>query len=166
MQGPRLGLVQMLCLPDKQRFLDGLDPGADMLCVRRAVSDSNAAGHGAVPAALECKNHSRGPARPSALINPTHVRRHSVVVSTSSAVLSGKVNLWVHNAHMTCQCIVAREGFFLDTQCAANFLLARIVDRVLVSSEIIGAGEDGVAGLAGSGVDALTLVRPRLRVPV
>jgi hypothetical protein len=86
------------CQTDKQRFLDGLDPGAHVLCVRRAVSDSNAAGHGAVPAALECKNHSRGPARPSALINPTHVRRHSVVVSTSSAVLSGKVNLWVHNA--------------------------------------------------------------------
>jgi hypothetical protein len=105
MQELRLGLVQMLCLQGKQRFLDGLDPGANMSCVRRAVSDSNAAGHGAVPAALECKNHSRGPARPSALINPTHVRGHSVVVSTSSAVLSGKVNLWMHNALESSQSI-------------------------------------------------------------
>jgi len=131
-----------------------------------AVSGRHAAGHGAVPAALECNNHSRGPARPAAVINSTRSMfgSYSVVVSTSSAVLSGKVDLWMHNAHVTCQCIVAGEGLFFHTQCAANFLLARIVDRVFVAGKIVRTGEDGVARLAGCGVDALTLVWARLGV--
>lgn len=60
--------------------------------------------------------------------------------------------------HVTCQCIVAGESLFLDTQCAANFLLARVVNRVFVPGKIVRTGEDRAARLAGSGVDALTFV--------
>lgn len=65
---------------------------------------------------------------------------------------------------MAGQRIVARECLLLDTQCAANLLFARVVNRVFVSGKIVGTREDGVAGLARSGVDALALVRPRLRI--
>jgi hypothetical protein len=78
------------------------------------------------------------------------------MVSTTSAMLSGEIDLWMHNAlrmllarlrlvlarcvmtyHVTCQCIVARESLFLDAQRAADFLLARVVNRILMPSEII-----------------------------
>ena len=98
MQGMRLGQNESRC--SELRFLHVLDPGKVMSCIMWAVSGRHAAGHGAVPAALECNNHSRGPARPATVINSTRSMfgSYSVVVSTSSAVLSGKVDLWMHNA--------------------------------------------------------------------
>jgi hypothetical protein len=99
------------------------------------------------------------------------------MVPTASAMLSGEVDLWVYNAlqmllarpclllarcvltyHVTCQCVIAREGLLFDAQCAADLLLAPVMNRVLVPSEVIRPREDGVARLPGSGVDALTLV--------
>jgi hypothetical protein len=71
----------------------------------------------------------------------------------------------VGSYHVARECVVARKRLFLDAQCAAHLLLARVVDRVLVPGQVVGPREDGVAGLAGRGVDALALVRPRLRVP-
>ena len=88
----------------------------------------------------------------------------SVVVTSASAMLSGKVDLGMHYAHMACQCIIARESLFLDTKCTANLLLARVVDSVLVTGQVIGPRKHGVAGFAGGRVDALTLVGSRLRV--
>jgi hypothetical protein len=105
------------------------------------------------------------------------------MVPTTSAMLSGEVDLWMHNAlrmslarlrlvlarcvltyHVTCQCVVARKGLLFNAQCAADLLLAPVVNRVLVPSEIVRPREDGVARLSGSGVDALTLVWACLRV--
>lgn len=74
-------------------------------------------------------------------------------------------NAMVRSYHVPCQCIIARERFFFDAQCAAHLLLAHVVDCVLVPGEIIGSRKDGVAWLSGGGVDALALVRARLRVP-
>jgi hypothetical protein len=104
-------------------------------------------------AVLECRCHAgvRG-ARPTPSCG-----LGSIMVSTTSAMLSGEIDLWVHNAlrmllarlhlvlarcvmnsyHVTCQCIVAREGLLLDAQCAPDFLLAAVMDCVLVPSEII-----------------------------
>jgi len=110
-------------------------------------------------AVLECACHAcqldRGAPRPTPL---RCVRLGSVMVSTAPAMLSGEVDFWMHNTHVTCQCIVAGESLFLDTQCAADFLLARVVNRVFVPGKIVRTGEDRAARLAGSGVDALTLV--------
>jgi hypothetical protein len=63
----------------------------------------------------------------------------SVMVTSASAMLSGEVDLRMYNTHVACQCIVAGKGLFLDTKCAADLLLARIVDCVLVTGEIIWA---------------------------
>jgi len=92
------------------------------------------------------------------------VRICSVMVAASSSMLSGEVNLRMYNTHVPCQRIVARESLFLNAQCATDLLLACIVDRILVSGKIVRARENGVARLAGGGVDALTLVWTRLRV--
>lgn len=86
------------------------------------------------------------------------------MVTSTPAVLSGEVNLGMHDAHMACQCVIARESLFLDAKCAANLLLARVVYCVLVTCEVIRAGKYSVARLASRGVDALTLVGSRLRI--
>jgi len=81
-------------------------------------------------------------------------------------MLSGEVDLRMYDAHVACQRIVAGEGLFFDAQCASNFLLSHIMNRILVSGEIVRTGKYGVARLAGCWVDTLALVRPRLRVPL
>lgn len=88
------------------------------------------------------------------------------MIATTSAMLAGEVDLWMHDAHVPRQRIVAAEGLLLDAECAAHFLLARVVDGVLVARQVVGSREDGVARLAGGGVDALTLVWARLRIPL
>jgi hypothetical protein len=88
------------------------------------------------------------------------------ITTTARPVLAREVHLRVHNSHMPCQCIVAREGLLLNTECTAHLLLASVVDSVLVTSKVVWSREDRVARLARCGVDALTLVRPRLGVAV
>jgi hypothetical protein len=86
------------------------------------------------------------------------------MVPSAASMLSGKVDFWMDYAHMPGQGVISREGLVLDAQCASDLLLARVVDGVLVPRKIIGAREDGVAWFASGRVDALTLVRPRLRI--
>jgi len=62
------------------------------------------------------------------------------------------------------ECIIPRKRLLLGAQVTADLDLASVVDRVFVSGEIVGAREDGVARLAGAGIDALAFVRTRLRV--
>jgi hypothetical protein len=59
------------------------------------------------------------------------------VVSSAAPVLTGEVDLRMDDAHVPCESIVAGKGLLLDTQCATNLLLARVVNRIFVSSEII-----------------------------
>ena len=71
----------------------------------------------------------------------------------------------MHDAHVPCEGVVARERLLFRAQVAAYLLLLRVVDRVLVSREIVGAGEDRVARLACGRIDPLALVGASLGVP-
>jgi len=68
--------------------------------------------------------------------------------TSPSAVLPREVNLGMHDAHVPRECVAARKGFFLLAERAARFLLADVVDRVLVPREIVRPREDGVARLS------------------
>jgi len=65
--------------------------------------------------------------------------------------------VWVHHAHVSGQSIVSAEGFVLAADWALNFHLPCIVNGVLVPSEIVRSGKDGVAGLAGRRIDSIAL---------
>lgn len=62
------------------------------------------------------------------------------------------------------QCIGTAKGLLLRTQVAVHFLLLGVVDRVLMPGQVVRSREDGVAGLAGAGVDAIAAVRSGLAV--
>lgn len=81
-------------------------------------------------------------------------------------MLTGEIYLWVNDPHMPRQCIVAAECLLLYAKRAADFLLACVMNCIFMSGEVVRPGEDGVAGLAGGGVNALTFVRTRLRAPL
>lgn len=108
--------------------------------------------------------------RRPALRKPNRARRcqamtpclHSIVVTSAATMLAGEVDIRMDDAHMPCQCIVARERLVLYTECAADLLLPGVVDRVLMPGEVVGPGEDGVARLAGRRIDPFTLVRAGL----
>lgn len=72
--------------------------------------------------------------------------------------------LGMHHAQVTSQCVVPAECLLLGAQRTVYFQLARVVDGVLVTREVVRPRENGVAGLAGGWVDAFTFVRPRLGV--
>ena len=57
--------------------------------------------------------------------------------SNTSSGLAREVDLGVYNAHMPCESIIATEGLLLGTELAVYLLLARVVNRVLVSREIV-----------------------------
>lgn len=65
---------------------------------------------------------------------------------------------------MSRECVVATESLLLGTDGTMHLLLARIVDGVFMASEIVRAGEDGIAWFAGRRVDSLAFVRSSLRV--
>ena len=83
-----------------------------------------------------------------------------------------------------CERIVPRKRLLLGAQMTAHFLLARIVDRVLVACEVVRPAENRVARLARRRVNSFALefhvsfyacrrffesatyfVRPVLRIP-
>jgi len=68
------------------------------------------------------------------------------------------------HSKVACEGIVPAEGLLLCTQVTAHLLLARVVDGILMAREVVRSREDGVAGLARRGVDALALVGPVLGV--
>jgi hypothetical protein len=86
----------------------------------------------------------------------------SISIASLSAILS-YVNFWMLNAQVPRECISARNGVFF-VEIVVSLLLVRVVDRVLVPSEIIRPREDGVARLSRPWIDALAFVRPRLQV--
>jgi len=61
--------------------------------------------------------------------------------------------------------IVPRERLLLGAQMTAHFLLARIVDRVLVACEVVRPAENRVARFARRRINSFAFVRPVLRVP-
>jgi len=94
-------------------------------------------------------------------------RTPTVVGSVSTIPASDLVQLNVirmAHSEVACKGIVPTEGLLLGTQVTAHLLLACVVDRILVSCEIVRSRENGVAGLAGRRVNALALVGPVLGV--
>jgi len=79
-------------------------------------------------------------------------------------MFAGEIDLWMDDTHVPSESVAPGECLFLLAKRTANFLLADVVDRVFVSSEIVRTGENGVARLPGRRVSPLTLVRTRLRV--
>ena len=82
-----------------------------------------------------------------------------LVMATSLAV---RVSFRVHNTHVSCESVVARECLLFAAVRASDFHLAVVVDGVLVPCQVVRSGEDGVARLAGRRIDAGAFVRPRL----
>lgn len=62
------------------------------------------------------------------------------------------------------ECVGAAECFFNRAKIALDFVLALVMNRVLVARQVVRAGEDGIAHLAGAGVDAIAAVRASLAV--
>jgi len=84
--------------------------------------------------------------------------------AAASPVLARELHIRVTHPVMSRQSIRPAEGLLLGAEIAAHLLLAGIVDRVFVTSEIIGPGEDCVAGLARARVDPITAMGPSLTV--
>lgn len=135
---------------------DGAESKVAAPVTRGGISPS---GHRAIDAVILWA--SRFEIRTSA--SRTHQSLHSIV-SAATAVLAREVDFWVHDAHVAGESVVAREGLLFDAESAAHLLLADVVDRVLMASEIIRTREDRVAGLSSCGIDALALVRASLAV--
>lgn len=92
-------------------------------------------------------------------------RNRARLLMASATALAGKVDLGMYDAHMSSEGIVPAERLLFGTQVTSHLLLARIVNGVLVSCEVVRSREDGVARLARRGIDALAFVGSRLRVP-
>lgn len=65
--------------------------------------------------------------------------------------------LGMHYAEMTSERIVSAERLFLGAQRAVHLELARVVNCVLMSGEIVRPRENGIARFSGRWVDSLAL---------
>jgi len=88
----------------------------------------------------------------------TATRGCLVLVVMLSARATAEFHFGMHHAHMSGQGVVARKRLVLSAEMTPNLLLACIVDGVFVARKVVGAREDGVAGLAGRWVDPVALV--------
>lgn len=79
-------------------------------------------------------------------------------------MLAGKLDVRVANPVMPRKRICSTERLLLGTHVTPDLLLASIVNRVFMSREVVGPGKDGIARLAGAGIDPFALVRSRLTV--
>jgi len=79
-------------------------------------------------------------------------------------MLAREIDLRMNNAHVTSERIIPRKGLLLDAQRTSHLLLARVVNGVLMTSQVVRSRKDSVAWLSGCGIDALAFVRAGLRV--
>ena len=86
-------------------------------------------------------------------------------ITSFALLLSRPIDIWMYHAHVSRQSVIARKALFFRTDVAVYFLLARIVDRILMSRKIVGSREDRVARLARRGINSVASMRPSLRVP-
>jgi len=84
--------------------------------------------------------------------------------STASSVLARELNIRVTNSVVSRKRISATKRLLLRTQIAVHLLLLGVVDRILVSCQVVRPREDGIARLARAWVDAVTTVRSGLAV--
>ena len=80
-------------------------------------------------------------------------------------MLADPIHVGVYNTHVSSQGVITREGLFFRAQVAPYLELARIVDRVLMTCQVVRPREDRVARLAGRWIDAVTAMGTGLRVP-
>lgn len=79
-----------------------------------------------------------------------------------STPLAVEVDFGMDDSHVTGKSICSRKGLFLAAVLTAHLLLLAVVDSILVTREIVGTAEDGVAGLAGRRIDTTAFVRTLL----
>ncbi len=72
----------------------------------------------------------------------------------------------MHHPHMSRQRIIAAERLLLSAQPTAHLLLLPIVDRVLMSRQVIAPAEDRIARLARTRIGPLAPMGPGLQVAV
>lgn len=84
--------------------------------------------------------------------------------TSTTPVLAGEFDIGMADTIMPSESICAAESLLISAEIASHLLLARIVDGILMPSEVVGPREDGVAGLAGARVDTVALVWSRLAV--
>ena len=74
----------------------------------------------------------------------------------TSSSLALEIHIRMTHAEMSCQSIVPAESLLLSAEMTSHLLLACIVDSVFMPREVVRSAEDGIAGLAGRGVDSFT----------
>lgn len=77
-------------------------------------------------------------------------------------MLAWQLNFRMADPVVSSKSVRPAEGLLLGTHIATNFHLACVVNGVFVASEIVWAGEDGVAGFSCAGVDTVAPVRSSL----
>lgn len=80
----------------------------------------------------------------------------------ATSMLAREWHFRVTHPVMPRQCVGAAEGLLLGAETASHLLLAGIMDGVLVTGQVVGPREDGVALLPGAGVDSIAAMRAGL----
>jgi hypothetical protein len=79
-------------------------------------------------------------------------------------MLAWKLHVWMAHPVMPGQSIRAAERLLFGAKIASYLLLASVVNSVLMTSKVIGSGEDSVARLACARVDPITAMGSSLAV--
>lgn len=79
-------------------------------------------------------------------------------------MLAREVDVRMAHAVVPCERVRPAERLVLGAQVASDFLLARVVDRVLVPRQVVRPREDRVTRLARARVDPVAPMRACLRV--
>ena len=80
------------------------------------------------------------------------------IMSTATSA-SRQLNVFrMHHSQVPRERVIPAEALLLGAQRTVHLLLARIVDRVFVSREIVRSGEDGIAGLSRRRIISFTLL--------
>lgn len=66
-----------------------------------------------------------------------HTAQGGGSVSAPATLLARPVNLRVHHTHVSSECVIATEGLLFCAQMASHLLLARVVDRILMASQVV-----------------------------
>lgn len=60
------------------------------------------------------------------------------MITPTTTVLAGEINIGMHNAHVPGESIAARKRLLVGAKCTAHLLLSSIVNGVLMTGEVIG----------------------------
>ena len=88
----------------------------------------------------------------------------AATAATSSPMLPGEFHIRMTHAIVPGKRIRSAECLLLGAQITVNLLLASIVNRILVTCQVVRSGEYRIARLSGTRVDPFAFVRSGLAV--